>query len=126
MGKEKDLLGNPYSQGRPNLGLGTTLSLGSTLSINTPAPIIGTSGITYKPGKYTTLRTPDLANPYSRNPSGKTDMSLKKPAEMKMDRPKSEKADENQSNTKTKNSTYIIVGVVALIGIALLLRTNNE
>ena len=37
----KDLLGNPYKQTNP------TLSLGSTLSISTPAPIIGTTGVTY-------------------------------------------------------------------------------
>jgi len=120
MGKEKDLLGNPYKQSNP------TLSLGSTLSINTPAPIIGTNGISYKPGKYTTLTNPDLGNPFRKNPSGKTDMSLKKPSEMKMDRKKSETTDQTQSNTMGKTTTYVIVGILAVVGISLLLRTNNE
>jgi hypothetical protein len=113
----KDLLGNPYQQSNP------TLSLGSTLSINTPAPIIGTSGITYKPGKYTTLSNPGLANPYQRKPFGKTDTSLKKPSEMRMDRPKPLIPDA-ESDKMSKTTKYIIVGVVALVGIALLLKSK--
>lgn len=116
----KDLLGNPFQQSNP------TLSLGSTLSINTPAPIIGTSGITYKPGKYTTLSNPDLANPFQRKPFGKTDTSLKKPSEMKMDRPKSETSSDSESNKMSKTTKYIIVGVVALVGLALIIKMNEK
>lgn len=116
----KDLLGNPFQQSNP------LLSLGSTLSINTPAPIIGTSGITYKPGKYTTLSNPGLANPYQKKPFGKTDTSLKKPSEMKMDRPKSEISSDSQSNKMSNTTKYIIVGIVALVGLALLIGINEK
>jgi hypothetical protein len=112
----KDLLGNPYKQTNP------TLSLGSTLSISTPAPIIGTTGITYQPGKFTTLTNPDLGNPYRNR---KPDLSLKKPSELKLDRPKSTPAEDESSVTK-KKTIYIVVGVAALIGVIILLNRNNE
>ena len=115
-----DLLGNPYQKPNP------TLSLGSTLSINTPAPIIGTNGVTYKPGQFTTLTNPGLANPYLQKPTGKVDTNLKKPSEMKLDRTKSDSTLTTPESRKlSKTTKYVIVGLIAIVGIALLMNSQD-
>ena len=94
------------------------------LNINTPAPIIGTSGIVYKPGKFTTLTNPGLPNPYMNS---KPDLSLKKPSELKLDKPKSTTSETTPTPTKLNQKTiYIIVGVAAFLGVIILLNRNNE
>lgn len=97
------------------------------LSISTPAPIIGSNGIIYKPGQYTTLTNPGLVNPYLKKPSGKTDMSLTKPSEIKLDRTKSEPNPTTpESKSINKKTMYIAVGVIVVIGAIILLNNSNE
>lgn len=97
------------------------------LNISTPAPIIGTNGVVYKPGQFTTLTNPGLKNPYQQKPFGKTDTSLIKPKEIKMDRPKadlSEKTPENKSiDMKT---VYMFAGAILLVGALILINKTNE
>lgn len=97
------------------------------LNISTPAPIIGSNGITYQPGKYTKLTNPDLGNPFQKNPFGKVDTSLKKPSEMKMDRPKSDTSKTDLEPKKiSKKAIYIGIGVVVAFAALILMNRANE
>ena len=116
------LIKNKKNKNMPDLSLPKV-----NLNISTPAPIIGSNGVVYKPGQFTTLKNPGLANPYLQKPTGKTDTSLKKPSEMKLDRPKtdlSEPAPENKS-VDMKN-IYIVAGAIFVIGALILINQNSE